>query len=158
MTLMIALMAHTSNFIGQMTVLIIAVVTPYMVLLMLSFIAAEMLGIGCISSAAALLTLSFIAKINSVFHMNRSFLIVSVGLMFGYVILSHYSFLVSMICGIAVGCIASTLINGGTIFWSNNSQTKLTAVTYYYKPTRIAILTLPVLIVLIASAAYIGVI
>ena len=61
-------------------------------------------------------------------------------------------------CGIGVGLMASTLINGGTIFWSNNSQTKLTAVTYYYMPTRIAILTLPVLIALFASAAYIGVI
>jgi len=158
MTLMIALMAHTSNFIGQITVLIFAVVTPYLVLFMNSFFAAEVLGIGCISSAAALLTLSFIAKINSVYHMNRSFLIVSVVLMFVYVILSHYSFSVSIMCGIGVGLMASTLINGGTIFWSNNSQTKLTAVTYYYMPRRIAILTLPVLIVLIVSAAYIGVI
>ena len=158
MTLMIALLAHVSNFIGQMTSLIIAVVTPYIVLLMLSFIDAEILGIGCISSAAALLTLSVLASINNVYRMSTSFLIVSVWLMFGYVILSHYSFLVSLMCGIAFGLIASTLINGGTIFWSNNIQTKLTAITYYYMPTRIAILTLPVLIALIASAAYIGVI
>jgi len=157
MTLMIALLAHVSNFIGQMTSLIIAVVTPYIVLLMLSFIDAELFAMGCISSAAALLTLSVIASINNVYRMSASFLIVSVGLMFGYVILSHYSFIVSIICGIAFGLIASTLINGGTIFWSNRFQ-MLTAVTYYYMPTRIAILTLPVLIALIASAAFIGVI
>jgi hypothetical protein len=156
MILLVFLIVHTSNVLGQFTTLLVTIVTPYFALILLLVLGEPSVAVGTISASAALLAVAMIANRQYVFRLGWAQQAISLSLGVAYLAIAPLGAILTAMSGIAIGVLVSYLSNINLSGSERPLSRPLLSITYYYVPLRFALLAVPVALVMLVGAVVFG--